>query len=86
MTKLMEKAVSEPVAGALIGGLTSGSLIGSTGGFVIGLAMLAIKSAAAVRSQQKSSPYRYLTMMQKKGVVFNAVSKPVQTSRRSRTR
>lgn len=78
MKKLAEKAWSAEgmtVAGTpLIAGLTSGSLLAAGAGLGIGLLFHALSSWQKLKSTEKNSPYRYLTMMEKAGVVFTLSS------------
>lgn len=78
MKKLTEKALiaeGMTVAGPpLIAGLTSGSVLAAGAGLGIGLLFHALSSWQKIKSSERDSPYRYLTMMEKAGVVFTLSS------------
>jgi hypothetical protein len=73
--ELAKKAATPEVAGstasgAIVGGLQSGTLLGAAAGFAVGVVVHAISSWDKVRQREATSPYRYLTMLEKAGVAF----------------
>lgn len=78
MKKITEKTLSTEgvtiAAPALVGGLTTGSFLIAGLGLGIGLIFHALSSWRKAELAEKNSPYRYLTMMEKAGVVFTLSS------------
>jgi hypothetical protein len=83
--KFLEKAGDKTVSGILGGGvigawaggttvasLATASMIGGGAGLVIGLAVHAGTSFTEVSKRERESHYRYLSIMQKAGVVFRS--------------
>ncbi|TPI18882.1 hypothetical protein [Mesorhizobium sp. B4-1-1] len=68
--KIAETALGDPAKGAIVGGLTTSSLIGASAGFAVGLAIHTARSFFQTRKTEKESPFRYLTLLQKDGVGF----------------
>jgi hypothetical protein len=66
--KVAEKAAGESVAGALVGGVTTHSLLGAGAGCAVGLMFHAGTAYQKVRQKEKEGPLRYLTMLHKEGV------------------
>jgi len=66
-------AAGAAVAGATtVGGLLLPTLIGAGAGLAIGILVHAGKSYRKMGDEAKDSPYRYLTIMEKAGVVFRS--------------
>ena len=63
-SRSLRQAVANP-AGAVTAGLVSGGA-----GLVIGVAAHAAKSVTHIRKRAAESPYRYLTTIEKAGVIF----------------
>lgn len=65
------KAAATPTAGAgWIGTLATGGLIGAGAGLVIGLLIHAGTTYRKQIKREKDSPYRFLTVLEKAGIVF----------------
>jgi hypothetical protein len=75
MKKVSEKlleSTSTPISGvAIVGGLTTGTLLGATAGLAIGVVIShGLSSFQKIRKRAKNSPFRYLTQIEKAGVVL----------------
>lgn len=69
---LVEKFAA-PLTGATVGGAEGGGqglLIGAASGFVVALVTHVVSSWISASQREKSSPYRYLTQVEKAGVAF----------------
>ncbi|MBN8992418.1 MAG: hypothetical protein J0H42_29620 [Rhizobiales bacterium] len=72
LKKLAEQAAGPTVAGATVGGLTTGAILGAAAGLAVALVIHASSSIQSVIKKEQDSPYRFLTMLEKSGVVFTA--------------
>jgi hypothetical protein len=73
--ELAKKAATPEIGGStasgiVVGGLNSGTLLGAAAGFAVGIVIHALSSWHKVRQREATSPYRYLTMLEKGGVAF----------------
>jgi hypothetical protein len=58
-------------AGAHLGNLTLGLATGAAAGFAVAVVFRAVETWGRIKKQQKDSPLRYLTTLQRSGVVFS---------------
>jgi hypothetical protein len=93
-TGFMEKGADgvTTAIGAATGGVTSGLLLGqfeqglfaAGGSFIVGLATVAILTRRRLRDHAANSPYRYLTLLEQRGITFRgaetAIVPPNNTS------
>jgi hypothetical protein len=71
VSERMLESTSTPISGAIVGGLTTGTLLGAAAGLAIGVIIShGLSSLQRVRERAKNSPFRYLTQIEKSGVVF----------------
>jgi hypothetical protein len=76
LEKVVEKAVGlggPAVAGAWIGELNAHTLVGASGGLLIGIATHTLSAWQSLRRIEADSPWRYLTTLEEGGVVFRMV-------------
>jgi hypothetical protein len=76
LEKIFEKAtaVSGPAAaGAWMGGLTAHSLVGASGGLLIGVATHTLAAWRRLRKSETDSPWRYLSTLEEGGVGFRMI-------------
>jgi hypothetical protein len=80
VAKLVEAAVTPytgvgtalgGTAGAHLGNLTLGLTTGAAAGFAIAVVFRAVETWGKVKKLQKDSPFRYLTTLERNGVVFS---------------
>ena len=69
---MAELAAGPAVAGAMVGGLTTGALVGAAAGLGVAIVIHASSSVRAVRKKEEEGPYRILTLLEKSGVAFTA--------------
>jgi hypothetical protein len=74
LKKLAEQAAGPTVAGAAVGGLTTGAILGAVAGLAVALVIHASSSIRSVIRREQDSPYRVLTMLEKSGIAFTAGS------------
>ncbi|MGJ4911287.1 hypothetical protein [Bradyrhizobium sp. HKCCYLS2033] len=74
LKKVAELAAGPTVAGAAVGGLTTGALLGAAAGLGVALVIHTSSSVRAVQRNAQDSPYRVLTLLEKSGAAFTAGS------------
>jgi len=68
LEKLADVAFGPESAGAAAGGMAGHSLLGVAAGLAIGVVFRVGRSFVAVKQRERTSPFRYLTALQKDGV------------------
>ncbi len=72
LKKIAEQAAGPAVTGAMVGGLSTGTVLGATAGFGVALVVHAATAVRTVATQQKDGPYHILTLLEKSGAAFTA--------------
>jgi hypothetical protein len=72
LKKIAEQTAGPVVTGAIVGGLTTGAILGAAAGLGVALVIHAASSVRAVHQKEKDSPYRFLTLLEKTGIAFTA--------------
>jgi hypothetical protein len=68
--KDLVKDMAGPASGGIIGGLTTGSVLVAGAGLAVGVIVHAYNSWRRLQERDRDSPYRYLTLANRAGVVF----------------
>jgi len=63
--------LADPAAGGLTGLVAGGSLLSAAAGFAVGVVTQAIKAGAATILDRRTSPYRYLSLVERAGLGYS---------------
>lgn len=70
LKKIAEHAAGDATKGAMVGGLTTGSLLGAAAGMGIALVVTVTTSVIDVRKKALESPFRFLSLLEEGGAAF----------------